>query len=57
MQAALGIHIRWPAQKIHIQRPTLPVGVESLGIHGLPVGDTNIDLQFRRIGTKVVVTR
>jgi hypothetical protein len=33
----------------------LPIGIESLSIHNLAVGEAFIDLEFHRIGGEVVV--
>ena len=53
LQAALGVRIDGSRKEVHIERPHLPIGIESLSIHGLPVGDTSIDLEFHRVGTVV----
>ena len=53
LQAALGIRIDGAAKEVHIQRPVLPQGVESLRICQLPVGDACIDIEFHRLGDEV----
>jgi glycogen debranching enzyme len=53
LQSTLGIRIDGAAKEVHIQRPVLPEGIESLHVHQLPVGDTHIDIDFHRIGDKV----
>jgi hypothetical protein len=53
LQASLGIRIDGRRKEVHIERPLLPIGIESLSIRDLPVGDVSIDLQFHRIGEEV----
>jgi glycogen debranching enzyme len=53
LQATLGIHIDGWRKEVHIERPLLPIGIESLKICDLPVGGANIDLDFHRIDTEV----
>jgi glycogen debranching enzyme len=53
LQATLGIRIDGAAKEVHIQRPVLPQGIESLHVCGLPVGDASIDIEFHRIGGEV----
>jgi glycogen debranching enzyme len=55
LQACLGIDVDGERREVHVARPTLPLGVESLSIRGLPVRDAAIDLNFHRIGEEVVV--
>jgi len=54
LQASLGVRIDGRRKEVHIERPLLPSGIESLSIRDLPVGDACIDLEFRRIGEEVV---
>lgn len=54
LQASLGVRIDGRCKEVHIERPLLPIGVESLSIRDLPVGDVCIDLEFHRIGEEVV---
>jgi glycogen debranching enzyme len=54
LQAALGIRIDGRRKEVHIERPLLPDGIESLSIRALPVSDVCIDLEFHRIGNEVV---
>jgi hypothetical protein len=42
-------------EAVHIERPVLPIGIESLRIADLPVGQARIDLEFQRIAEEVVV--
>jgi glycogen debranching enzyme len=53
LQSTLGIRIAGAAKEVHIQRPVLPQGLESLRICKLPVGEAHIDIEFHRIGDKV----
>jgi glycogen debranching enzyme len=55
LQACLGIQVDGERQEVHVTQPTLPIGVESLTIHELPVCSERIDLRFHRIGEQVVV--
>jgi glycogen debranching enzyme len=54
LQACLGVRIDGRRKEVHIERPLLPIGIESLSIRDLPVGDVRIDLEFHRIGNEVV---
>ena len=53
LQAALGIRIDGAKKEVHIERPLLPEGVESLRVRQLPVGDARIDIEFHRLGNEV----
>ena len=55
LQACLGIRIDGLRREVHIERPMLPIGIESLTIRDLPVAHSRIDLEFHRIGSEVVV--
>lgn len=54
LQSCLGVRIDGRCKEVHIERPLLPSGTESLSIRDLPVGDACIDLEFHRIGAEVV---
>jgi glycogen debranching enzyme len=54
LQASLGVRIDGRRRQLHIERPQLPIGIESLAIRDLRIGDRCIDLQFQRIGSEVV---
>ena len=54
LHACLGLNVDGRLKEVHIERPMLPPGIESLDITDLPVGSGSIDLQFRRIGDEVV---
>lgn len=53
LQAVLGITIDGAAKAVHIERPLLPHGIESLRVCNLPVGDAHIDIEFHRLGAEV----
>jgi glycogen debranching enzyme len=55
LQSCLGVRIDGRRKEVHIERPLLPIGIESLNIRDLPVGDACIDLKFHRIGKEVGV--
>jgi glycogen debranching enzyme len=55
LQAVLGISIDGRRQEVHIRRPMLPIGIETLSIRDLPVGQARIDIEFHRMGSEVVV--
>ena len=54
LQSILGIRIDGRNKAVHIQRPALPSGVESLRIQDLQVADERIDLEFHSLGKEVV---
>ncbi len=54
LQSCLGVRIDGRRKEVHIDRPLLPSGAETLRIRNLPVGDAGIDLEFHRIGQEVV---
>jgi glycogen debranching enzyme len=53
LQAILGIRIDGAAKEVHIERPLLPEGIDSLRVCELPVGDAQIDIEFHRLGAQV----
>jgi glycogen debranching enzyme len=53
LQAILGIRIDGAAKEVHIERPLLPEGIDSLRVCELPVGDARIDIEFHRLGAEV----
>ena len=53
LHSCLGVRIDGRRKEVHIERPLLPNGTESLTIRELRVGDACIDLEFRRIGEEV----
>ena len=55
LQAILGVRIDGRRKEVHVQRPLLPIGIESLSIHDLAVGEALINMEFHRIAGEVVV--
>jgi glycogen debranching enzyme len=55
LQAILGISIDGRCQEVHVERPMLPIGIETLSIRDLAVGEARIDVEFHRLGGEVVV--
>ncbi|HUO93290.1 MAG TPA: amylo-alpha-1,6-glucosidase [Rhizomicrobium sp.] len=55
LQACLGIRIDGWKGEVHIDRPALPLGIESLMLRDLTVGDHKLNLEFKRLGDHVVV--
>ncbi|MGF6230601.1 glycogen debranching enzyme [Inquilinus ginsengisoli] len=56
LQACLGLKIDGARNRIRIDRPRLPIGIETLTVEALPVGERQVTLTFRRIGDQVVVS-
>lgn len=54
LQATLGVHIDGLRQEVRIERPFLPIGIESLTIRGLMVKGSRVDLEFHRVGGEVI---
>jgi glycogen debranching enzyme len=54
LQSVLGIQIDGRSKEVHIERPVLPLGIESLAIKNLKIGESSIDLEFHRLGNEVV---
>jgi glycogen debranching enzyme len=53
MQACLGLEIDGWKGEIHVTRPRLPIGIDSLTVRHLRVGKTVLDLTFQRVGDRV----
>src|SRR5690606_28125071 len=56
LQASLGLSIDGERREVHIDRPMLPVGIQSLQLREIQIGDARIDLTFYRIGDEVIAT-
>jgi glycogen debranching enzyme len=56
LQACLGISIDGFKNEIHIEKPHLPIGIDSLFVRDLSVGECKVQLGFERLGKHVVVT-
>jgi len=56
LQACLGIRIDGFSGEIHVDRPRLPIGIDSLVLRDLEIGECKVQLSFERLGKHVVVT-
>jgi glycogen debranching enzyme len=54
LEACLGLRIDAWHREIHIERPSLPIGIDRIALQGLVLGDARIDLVFQRVGERVV---
>ncbi len=54
MQACLGLEIDGWQGELHVTRPRLPIGIDTLTLRHLTVADKSIDLTFQRVGDRVV---
>lgn len=54
MQACLGVEIDGWKGELNVTRPRLPIGIDNLTIRHLRVGDAAVDLNFQRVGERVV---
>ena len=54
LQAALGLRIDSRHKRVHLTRADLPIGIESLTISDLQIGDERLELHFRRAGGRIV---
>lgn len=54
LQAALGLRIDCRNKQVHLARSALPIGIESLTISDLRMGDERLELRFRRVGSRIV---
>ncbi|MFC4727663.1 glycogen debranching N-terminal domain-containing protein [Coralloluteibacterium thermophilus] len=57
LQAALGVHVDAAAGEVVVDRPLLPAGVDRLLLQGLDIGGTRLDIEFQRMGDRVVAAR
>jgi len=55
LQASLGLRVDGRRGEVHVDHPSLPVGIESLGILDLKVGDGSVALVLKRVDEGVVV--
>ncbi len=53
MQSCLGLQVDGWTGEIHVTRPRLPIGIDSLIIRHLSVGHAAVDLTFQRVGDRV----
>jgi glycogen debranching enzyme len=54
LQACLGVHIDGRRRQLHLEPPQLPIGIETLALRDLRVGNGRVDVSFQRIGSQVV---
>jgi len=54
LQMSLGIQIDALDQKVEIDRPMLPSGLESMAILDIPFRQGKLDINFERVGTRVL---
>jgi glycogen debranching enzyme len=54
LQSCLGVRIDAARQRLLIDRPRLPLGIESIQVGNLAIGAGRVDLSFQRIGSRVV---
>ena len=55
LQACLGVSIDGSRKEVHVSHPQLPVGIESVVLNNLLVGDATLHLEFRRLADQIVV--
>lgn len=53
LQACLGLRVDGWAGEIIVDRPRLPIGIDSLTVRRLSVGQVAADVHFRRVGDRV----
>ena len=56
LQACLGLEIDGARKEVHVEQPQLPIGIESVRVSDLRVGDAMIDLDFGRVQRQVIVS-
>jgi glycogen debranching enzyme len=54
LQACLGLRVEGFRREIHIDQPQLPIGIDNLVVRGIAIADSTIDLEFQRVGDRVV---
>ena len=55
LQACLGLEVDGARREVHVDQPLLPIGIESMRVIDLAVGDARIDLEFERVQHQVLV--
>ncbi|MCX8572053.1 amylo-alpha-1,6-glucosidase [Aminobacter sp. MET-1] len=53
MQACLGLEVDGFESEIRVSRPRLPIGIDTLTIRRLRVGNVEVDVHFQRVGDRV----
>ncbi|HLY06549.1 MAG TPA: amylo-alpha-1,6-glucosidase [Rhizomicrobium sp.] len=54
LQACLGLRVDGIKREIHVDRPTLPIGIDHLELRHVCIGDLSTDVMFQRVGERVV---
>jgi hypothetical protein len=54
VQACLGLKVDGWNNRIIVNNPTLPIGIDGLTVRGLRVGEARVDVIFQRLGRHVV---
>jgi glycogen debranching enzyme len=54
LQACLGLRVDGFRREIHVDQPQLPIGIDNLVVRGIAIGEDSIDLEFQRMGDRVV---
>ena len=54
VQACLGLSVDGWKGRVIVDRPTLPIGIDSLTVRRLRVGESEVDVLFQRVGDQVV---
>jgi glycogen debranching enzyme len=54
LQACLGLRVDGFRREIHVDQPQLPIGIDNLIVRGVAIGEDSIDLEFQRMGDRVV---
>jgi glycogen debranching enzyme len=54
LQGCLGLHVDGWRGEIHIDRPSLPIGIDRLEVHRIEVHGNCTNLVFQRLGDRVV---
>jgi glycogen debranching enzyme len=54
LQSCLGLRVDGFRREIRVQQPHLPIGIDNLRIRGIAIGDASVDIEFQRVGDKIV---
>lgn len=55
LQACLGLEVDGARREVHVDQPLLPIGIESMRLSDLAVGEARLDLEFERVQHQVLV--
>jgi glycogen debranching enzyme len=56
LQACLGLQVDGFRKEIRIDQPRLPPGIDTLLVRGIAIADSCIDIEFQRMGDRIVAT-